>query len=112
MFGKDNKVVVQNLSGIRATSKLSLKLSCLAISNGDLDKAMKMYDFFIKDMELPDVEPIPPTKFETIKHSVNEVSGMIKDNKDDLMDLVGFIMGLVGKKAPIASGGNIPPLPN
>ena len=104
---------MNNLSSIRATSKLSLKLSCLAISNGDLDKATKMYDFFIKDMELPDVEPIPPTKFETIKHSVNEVSGMIKDNKDDLMDLVSFVMGIVGKKAPITSGGaSIPPLPN
>ena len=85
----------------------------MAVSNGDLDKATKMYDFFAKDMDLPDKDPIPPSKFETIKHSVNEVSGMIKDNKDDIMDLANFVMGLMGKKAPVAGGNaNIPPLPN
>ena len=114
MFGKDNRVVVQNLSGIRATSKLSLKMTCLAIADGDLEKATKMYEFFAADMELPDTDPVPPTKMQAIKASVEEVSGLIKDNKDDLMDLVGFVMGIVGKKAPATAGGaaNIPPLPN
>ena len=114
MFGKDNKMVVQNLSGIRATSKLSLKMSCLTISDGDLEKAMKMYEFFAADMELPDTDPVPPSKMQTIKASVEEVSGLIKNNKDDLMDLVGFVMGIVGKKASATASGaaNIPPLPN
>jgi hypothetical protein len=114
MFGKDNKVVVQNLSGIRATSKLSLKMTCLAIAEGDLEKATKMYEFFAADMELPDTDPVPPTKMQTIKASVEEVSGLIKNNKDEIMDLVGFGLGIVGKKTPTTSSGaaNIPPLPN
>jgi hypothetical protein len=114
MFGKDNRMVVQNLSRINATSKLSLKMTCLAVAEGDLEKATKMYDFFAADMDLPDTDPIPPSKMQTIKASVEEVSGLIKNNKDDIMDLVGFVMGIVGKKAPATASGaaNIPPLPN
>lgn len=114
MFGKENKMVVQNLSRINATSKLSLKMTCLAVAEGDLEKATKMYDFFAADMELPDTDPIPPSKMQTIKASVEEVSGLIKNNKDDILDLIGFVMGIVGKKAPTTASGaaNIPPLPN
>lgn len=113
MFGKENKIVMDKLTSIKATSKLSLKLSCLVISDGDLDKAMKMYEFFAQDMNLPDTDPIPPSKLEAIKHSVNEVGGLIKDNKDDIMDLANFVMGLIGKKAPVTGGNaDIPPLPN
>lgn len=114
MFGKDNKMVVQNLSRINATSKLSLKMTCLAVAEGDLEKATKMYDFFAADMDLPDTDPVPPTKMQAIKSSVEEVSELIKNNKDDIMDLVGFVMGIVGKKAPATASGaaNIPPLPN
>lgn len=114
MFGKDNKMVVQNLSRINATSKLSLKMTCLAVAEGDLEKAAKMYEFFAADMDLPDTDPVPPSKMQTIKASVEEVSGLIKNNKDDILDLIGFVMGIVGKKAPATASGaaNIPPLPN
>ena len=85
----------------------------MAVSNGDLDKATKMYDFFAKDMDLPDTDPMPPSRFETIKNGVNEVGGLIKNNKDDIMDLANFVMGIIGKKAPVAGGNaNIPPLTN
>lgn len=113
MFGKE-KISIENLSRINPTSKLSLKMSCIAIADGDLEKATKMYEFFAADMDLPDTDPVPPTKMQMIKSSVEEVSGLIKNNKDDIMDLVGFVMGIVGKKAPATSSGaaNIPPLPN
>jgi hypothetical protein len=72
-----------------------------------------MYEFFAKDMELPDKDPVPPTKLEIIKNGVNEVGGLIKNNKDDIMDLANFVMGLIGKKAPVTGGNaDIPPLPN
>lgn len=112
MFGKE-KISIENLSRINPTSKLSLKMSCIAIADGDLEKATKVYEFFVQDMELPDVDPVPPTKMQAIKNSVNEIGGLIKDNKDDIIDFANFVMGLVGKRptAP-TGGGNIPPLPN
>lgn len=112
MFGRDNNIKVENLASIRATSKLSLKLSCLAIAKGNLEEATKMYEFFAADMELPDTDPVPPSKMQTIKASVEEVSGLIKNNKDDMMDLLGFIMSFVKKQPPAGGGGSIPPLPN
>jgi hypothetical protein len=111
MFGKD-KILIQNLSALRATSKLSLKMSCIAIAEGDLDKATKMYEFFIQDMELPDTDPIPLSKMQSIKHGIEEIGGLYKENKDDIMGVVNFVMGMFGKQPPTSGGTNIPPLPN
>jgi hypothetical protein len=112
MFGKE-KISIENLSRINPTSKLSLKMSCIAIAEGDLEKAAKMYEFFVQDMELPDVDPVPPTKMQAIKNGVADFGGFIKDNKDDIMDFVNFVSGFFGKKPTSPTGGgNIPPLPN
>ena len=43
---------------IKPTSKAALKQQCLFLSNLDVEKAERMYDFLIKDMEdIPAVEP-------------------------------------------------------
>ena len=57
MIWSNNKVKLEMLKGLRTSSKMSLKMSCLAIANGDLKKATEMYDFFAKDMQLPVSHP-------------------------------------------------------
>ena len=39
MIWSNNKVKLEMLKGLRTSSKMSLKMSCLAIANGDLKKA-------------------------------------------------------------------------
>ena len=46
MFGKPQI----DLTQIRATSKLSLKMSCLAACGNDVDKAEKLYRFIAEDL--------------------------------------------------------------
>ena len=52
MFGQ-NKI---NMTAIRPTSKIALKISCLQACGNDLEKAERLYDFVAKDMELPDFD--------------------------------------------------------
>ena len=40
------------------TSKVALKTSCLRACGNDIEKAEKLYDFFVKDLqEIPDFDP-------------------------------------------------------
>lgn len=91
-------------------SKASLKQQCLLISEGDIDKATKLYDFYIKDMEdLPTFDPIQPTTMQQVKETASSTFQWVKENKDDIMDWVGFFRGMFSKGG--SEGGTpIPPI--
>lgn len=79
-------------------SKASLKQQCLLISEGDIDKATKLYEFYIKDMEdLPTFDPIQPTTMQQVKETASSTFQWVKENKDDIMDWVGFFRGMFSK---------------
>lgn len=115
MMWNKNKVTLEMMRGIKTTSKLTLKLSCLAVSNGDVEKAAKMYDYFAKDMDLPDVDPIPPSTFQQVKETAGSIFGWVKDNKDEVSQAFNFIQAMRSGQpiinAPTAPPANIPPLP-
>lgn len=96
---------------LRPTSKVALKQQCLLLSNGDVDKAIKLYDFMIKDMEdLPLFDVPPPTTLQQVKDGAMGTMAWLNENKNDILDWVGIIRGMFGK-----SGGEVPqggaPLP-
>lgn len=100
---------------INTSSKLSLKMTCLAISEGDLEKAERMYDYFSKDMELPDVDPVMPSTFDQVKDAIGTFFGFLKDNRDDVAQALNVIQNLragnpVTTPTPIPPA-DIPPLP-
>lgn len=103
------------MRGIKTTSKLSLKLSCMAICNGDMEKAAKMYDYFAKDMDLPDVDPVPPTTFQQVKETAGTIFGWVKENKDEVTQAFNFVQALRSGQPVITSPSvppvDIPPLP-
>lgn len=103
------------MRGIKTTSKLSLKLSCLAIANGDLEKAEKMYAYFAKDMDLPDIDPVPPTTFQQVKDTAGTVFEWLKGNKDEVTQAFNFIQSIRSGQpiinAPASPPADIPPLP-
>lgn len=90
---------------LRPTSKAALKQQCLMLSNGDIEKAMKLYDFMIKDMEdLPMFDQVPPTALQQVKEGAMGTMAWLNDNKNDILDWVGIIRGMFSK-----GGGEIPP---
>lgn len=103
------------LSKLRVTSKLAVKLSCISIYPDDIIKAEQLYEFIVKDMpDLPDTDPIPPTGFEKVKTGVGDVVGFIRNNKDDIMQVVQIVQGLISRRGgvPIPQAPvEVPPLP-
>ena len=93
---------------IKPTSKAALKQQCLFLSNLDVEKAEKMYDFLIKDMEeIPAVEPASRSWMENFGDQANGVVGWLRDNKDVLGQGVDFIRGLIASR----KGGAAPAAP-
>lgn len=116
MFWNKSQINVEAMKNIRTTSKLSLKFSCYAICKGDVEKAEQLYDYFAKDMQLPDVDPISPTTFQQVKDTAGTLFGWFKENRDDVVQAFNFVQSLrkgqpiiTTPSAPIES---IPPLPN
>lgn len=110
---------MDDLQNLRPTSKLSLKLSCMSIAEGDVDQAQKIYDFFAKDMDLPDVDPVTPSTFEHVKNTVGSVFGWVKSNQEDIVQAINIIQTIRGKSSVASTAAStaaaseaIPPLPN
>lgn len=100
-----------DLSGIVPTSKLSLKMSCLAACNNDVKEASALYDFIAEGMDLPDVDPVRPTTLSQIRQGAEDVYGWIASHKDELVEAWQFIRTL--KPAAPVSGvpSGVPPIP-
>lgn len=96
---------------IQPTSKAALKQQCLFLCNLDIEKAEKMYDFLIKDMEeLPAMEPETQSFIQNFGNQANGVIAWLRENKDVLGDGVNFVRDLIAARK---GGAAVPanPLP-
>lgn len=102
MFNR-NKINKDMISAITPTSKSTLKIQCLLITNGDIDKAERLYNFLIKDLdELPATEPPQPTTMAQIKDGATSIFGWVNDNQDNIAGWINIIKGMFSKNAPTA----------
>lgn len=99
------------IGAINPTSKASLKMQCLLVSNGDIDKAERLYDFIAKDMpDLPTYDPIQPTTMQQVKDTAVQAVSWINENQENIVNWVSTIKSLFGK-GNIPSQGPIEPIP-
>ena len=95
------------MQAIRPTSKATLKMQCLFACKGDIDEALKLYDYFAKDMpELPDYDPVPPSWVDNTKETVNGLMGWFKENQDTIGQAYDFISTIIRKKGLPAAGAS------
>ena len=111
MFNRKRKEqrLREQLAMIKPTSKAELKRTCLYLSNLDVDKAEKMYNFLVKDVDLPDVEPEAKSFIRNFGEHANGVLGWLRENRDMLGDSVNFIRGIVSRKGA-APATPLPPI--
>ena len=97
---------------IKPTSKASLKQQCLYLSNLNVEKAEKMYDFLVKDMQgLPDVEPASRSFVQNFGERANGVFNWLRENQDMLGQGVDFIKGIIAsRKGGVAPIAPLPPI--
>lgn len=111
MLWKNNTQI--DLTQIRPSSKMSLKMSCLAACGNNVEEAQKLYDFIASDINLPDTDVMPPSGFEKFKSSAESIFGWISEHKDTLMEGYNMIQAMRGG-APTTVAvppTNVPPLP-
>lgn len=111
MFGK-KKI---NVEMIVPTSKATLKASCLRACGNDIDEAMKLYDFYIKDLSnLPDFDVVPPSGFQQVKNIVSDIFNWADQNQDKIVGAYNFFQQIRSGQpiVPENIAPSVPPIPN
>ena len=111
MFGRNIPQI--DLAQIRPSSKMSLKMSCLAACGNNVEEAQKLYDFIASDINLPDTDVMPPSGFDKFKSSAESIFGWIGEHKEALMEGFNMIQAMRGGAPTIAATpvADVPPLP-
>lgn len=104
-----------DLTRLKPTSKLSLKLTCLSACGNDMSAARELYGFISEGMELPDTDPAEPSSLERIMAGADGVFGWIQGHGDDIMRGYQIIRALRGGGAAaqaVSPAPSAPPIPD
>ena len=93
MFGRRE----YDYSIIRTTSKEALKRTALMASGYDIKKATELYDFFAKDINLPDTDPILPSTLDQIRDTAAGVFQWGEQNQEKIIGGVNLVLQMMGK---------------
>ena len=100
------KIDKEMIRTITPTSKASLKSQCLFASNGDMEQADKLYEYFTKDMpDLPMFDEPTPTMMDSVKDNMNSFLSFLGEHKDGLSQGYDIIRAIFN-----ARGANLPSL--
>ena len=113
-FNKEKKKRMEFIQNFVPTSKAQLIQVAMYMNNGNVQKAQEFVDFYAKNLDLPDFDPITPSLMQQIKSSASDIFSWIKENQGDLVQGYQFIQGVIKNKgeiiAPVVESTN--PLPN
>ena len=93
------------------TSKANLLQAAMWYHRGNIDKAQEMVDFYMKNMELPDFDPVPPTLIQQLKENATGLIGFIKENQGDIVQGYQFIQSIIKNKGALPLSAPIESLP-
>ena len=95
------------------TSKAQLIQVAMYMNKGDVQKAQEFVDFYAKNLDLPDFDPIAPTFMQQMKGGVSELYSWIKENQGDIVQGYQFIQSIIKNhgELPIAEPTQSAPLP-
>ena len=84
------------------TSKAQLLQVAMFFNKGDVGKAQEMFDFYARNLDLPDFDPIAPTFMQQVKSNASDFFSWIKENQGDIVQGYEFI------RSAIANRGSLP----
>ena len=97
---------------IKPTSKAELKRQCLMLSNLDVDKAEKMYNFLIDGLEdIPAIEPASKPFMQNFGEQADGVFDWIRKNEDVMKQGFDMIRGIIERRKGVVPPSNpLPPI--
>ena len=115
-FNKEKKKKMEFIQNYVPTSKAQLLQVAMYFNKGDVSKAQEMFDFYAKNLDLPDFDPIAPSFMQQLKNNASDFFTWVKENQGDLVQGYQFISGIIQNKGmipPIASDApTTEPLPD
>lgn len=85
------------------TSKAQLLHVAMWYHKGDIQKAQEMVDYYTKNIELPEFDPVPPTIMEQVKQNATSIFSWIKQNQSDIITGYQFIQQIIANKGALPS---------
>lgn len=74
-------------------------MQCLMVCKGNIDEALKLYDFFAKDMpDLPDFDPVPPTWQQNTAQTINSIMAWMKENSGTIQQAYSMVQQIIANK--------------
>ena len=103
-FNKEKKRKMEFIQNYVPTSKAQLLQVAMYFNKGDLQKAQEMFDFYAKNLQLPDFDPVTPTFMQQVRSSAVDLFSWIKENQEDIVNGYEFLRSIIANK------GAIPPV--
>jgi hypothetical protein len=112
-FNKEKRKKMEFIQNYVPTSKAQLLQVAMYFNKGDIQKAQEMFDFYSKNLNLPDFDPLTPTFMQHVKQNVGDIFGWIKENQGDIMQGYQLIYSIIKNKGalPISPETTAEPLP-
>ena len=110
-FNSQRKKKMEFIQNYVPTSKAQLLQVAMYMNKGDITKAQEFFDFYSKNLNLPDFDPIAPTFIQQVKGSASELYTWIKENQSDLVQGYQFIQNIIQNRGAIVPTDTVEPLP-
>lgn len=113
-FNKERKKKMEFIKGYVPTSKAQLLQVAMYYNKGDLAKAQEMFDFYAKNLDLPDFDPVSPTFMQQLKANASDVFTWVKENHGDIVQGYQLLYSIIKNKGalPLAPEADVAePLP-
>lgn len=110
---KERKQKMEFIQNFVPTSKAQLIQVAMMYNNGDLKKAQEMFDFYAKNIDLPDFDPVAPTFMQQLRHNASDIFEWVKENQSDIVQGYQLIYSIIKNKGvlPIAPDTTTEALP-
>ena len=80
------------------TSKAQLLQVAMYFNKGDIGKAQEMFDFYARNLALPDFDPVAPTFMQQVKQTAGGLFSWVKENQEDIAQGYEFVRSIVQKR--------------
>ena len=113
-FNKERKQKMEFIQNYVPTSKAQLLQVAMYFNKGDIQKAQEMFDFYARNLDLPDFDPIQPTFMQQVKSGASDLFSWIKENQGDIVNGYQFVQSVIANKGvlPPVSDVTDEPLPD
>lgn len=97
-FNNEKKKKMEFIQNYVPTSKAQLLQVAMYFNKGDIQKAQEMFDFYAKNLDLPDFDPIAPTFMQQVKSGASDLFSWIKENQGDILNGYEMIRSVIANK--------------